>query len=331
MTDLPPADWYTDPEDESQYRYWDGSAWTEHRAPRHADPEGGAGSRASGIRGSVELVSNTFSTIGRQWRGCAAAALISLASELVLIVLGVLAVDRILMGELGEIWDRINDPDGFDPTTPENEAYFESLEFDLSPDNLALIGLALLVIWAAGSLVQAAVTRLTVSDLRGRSESVSDGLRQSLPRIPRLMGVDLQLLALFAVALGVTVVLGVLVPLLLILLIPAFIVLCVVAFAVVPIAYAVASVGPTVPSLREGLRLVRGRFWAVLGRMLLVYVVIIAVLLPLTFGFTLAAAEAGTLLYWASQAIMSVVSAAAGVLVVVAPAIIYLDLGGEAD
>ncbi|MYI15810.1 MAG: DUF2510 domain-containing protein, partial [Acidimicrobiaceae bacterium] len=30
MSDLPPADWYTDPEDESQYRYWDGSSWTEH-------------------------------------------------------------------------------------------------------------------------------------------------------------------------------------------------------------------------------------------------------------------------------------------------------------
>lgn len=29
----PPADWYLDPEDSSQYRYWDGSTWTDHRAP----------------------------------------------------------------------------------------------------------------------------------------------------------------------------------------------------------------------------------------------------------------------------------------------------------
>ena len=33
MTDTPPAGWYADPEDPSQQRYWDGSAWTEHRAP----------------------------------------------------------------------------------------------------------------------------------------------------------------------------------------------------------------------------------------------------------------------------------------------------------
>jgi len=36
VVDLPPADWYSDPEDPDQYRYWDGSQWTEHRAPRHS-------------------------------------------------------------------------------------------------------------------------------------------------------------------------------------------------------------------------------------------------------------------------------------------------------
>lgn len=28
-----PANWYADPEDENQLRYWDGTRWTEHRAP----------------------------------------------------------------------------------------------------------------------------------------------------------------------------------------------------------------------------------------------------------------------------------------------------------
>jgi hypothetical protein len=27
----PPADWYPDPEVPGQMRYWDGSAWTQHR------------------------------------------------------------------------------------------------------------------------------------------------------------------------------------------------------------------------------------------------------------------------------------------------------------
>ena len=28
------ANWYPDPDDSSQYRYWDGTQWTDHRAPR---------------------------------------------------------------------------------------------------------------------------------------------------------------------------------------------------------------------------------------------------------------------------------------------------------
>ena len=35
----PDAGWFQDPDDASQYRYWDGQQWTEHRAPIHAaDP-----------------------------------------------------------------------------------------------------------------------------------------------------------------------------------------------------------------------------------------------------------------------------------------------------
>ncbi len=34
MANVPPAGWYPDPEDNAQFRYWDGGRWTEHRAPR---------------------------------------------------------------------------------------------------------------------------------------------------------------------------------------------------------------------------------------------------------------------------------------------------------
>lgn len=34
-----PAGWYADPQDPTQYRYWDGAAWTEHRAPRTQAPQ----------------------------------------------------------------------------------------------------------------------------------------------------------------------------------------------------------------------------------------------------------------------------------------------------
>lgn len=32
--ELPPAGWFPDPHDATQLRYWDGTAWTEHRSPR---------------------------------------------------------------------------------------------------------------------------------------------------------------------------------------------------------------------------------------------------------------------------------------------------------
>jgi hypothetical protein len=31
---LPPANWFAAPDDAGRLRYWDGSAWTEHYAPR---------------------------------------------------------------------------------------------------------------------------------------------------------------------------------------------------------------------------------------------------------------------------------------------------------
>ena len=31
-----PAGWFVDPENATQFRYWDGTAWTEHRSPRGA-------------------------------------------------------------------------------------------------------------------------------------------------------------------------------------------------------------------------------------------------------------------------------------------------------
>jgi hypothetical protein len=38
MPSNPPAAWYVDPGDASQYRYWDGRQWTEHRAPVTTEP-----------------------------------------------------------------------------------------------------------------------------------------------------------------------------------------------------------------------------------------------------------------------------------------------------
>ncbi|MXY12382.1 MAG: DUF2510 domain-containing protein [Acidimicrobiaceae bacterium] len=330
VSDLPPADWYTDPEDESQYRYWDGSSWTEHRAPRIIDTDAEAGDATVGLRSPTKLVADTFSLTGRRWRPCVAVALIYVLSQIAGVVLLLVAANNILMGELGAIFDRVSQP-GFDASDPEHEAYFESLAFDLAPINLVLALLGLLALWIASNLMQAAVTRIALSDLHDRAVTTSDTLRQAMRRVPRLMGVDLIVVAIFLLAAAAMVLTLIGAPLLLIPLIPAFIAGAVYAIVVLPMAYAVASAGPRTWSLPYGARLVRGRFWATLGRLLLVVLVLFAVSLAVGIVSTLAGTSGGTALELVSQLVQTVVSAGLAVVGIVAAAILYDDLGGESD
>ena len=330
MSDLPPADWYTDPEDESQYRYWDGSAWTEHRAPRHTDPAEDPGAPPGGLRGPGQLIADTFSLTGRKWRVCAVAALIYIVGQVVALVLVIVSANDILMGELGEIWNRVTEP-GVDLTEPEHEAYFRSLEFDLAPINFGPALLGLLALWVAGNVMQAAVTRIALSDLRDRAQTASDALGQALRRVPRLMGVNLQIMAIFVGAVVAMVFAGIGAPLLLIPLIPAFIVGAVYAMVVTPLAYVVASAGPRTWSLPYGARLMRGRFWKTLGRLLLVFLVLTAVSVAVGLVSALAGTSAGLALELISQLVQSVVGAGLAVVGLVAAAILYHDLEGESD
>ena len=330
MSDLPPADWYTDPEDESQYRYWDGSSWTEHRAPRIIDTDAPAGDATGGLRSPTQLVADTFSLTGRRWRSCAAVALIYILSQIAGVVLLFVSANNILMGELGEIFDRVSQP-GFDASDPEHEAYFESLAFDLAPVNFVPALLGLLALWIASNLMQAAVTRIALNDLHDRTVTTSDNLGQAMRRVPRLMGVDLILVAIFLLAVTAMVLALIGAPLLLIPLIPIVIAGAVYAIVVMPMAYAVASAGPRTWSLPYGARLVRGRFWATLGRLLLIFLVLIAVSLAVGIVFTLAATSGGTALELVSQLAQTVVGAGLAVVGTVAAAILYDDLGGESD
>lgn len=330
MSDLPPADWYTDPEDEAQYRYWDGSSWTEHRAPRIADPDGESGDAPDGLRGPSQLVADTFSLTGRRWRPCIAVALIYILSQIAGVVLLVVSAGDILMGELGEVFDRISQP-GFDPSDPQHQAYFESLEVDLAPINFVPALLGLLALWVASNVMQAAVTRIALGDLHDRTVTTSDTLRQAVRRVPRLMGLDLIVTAILLLVAAAIVLAGIGAPLLLIPLIPAVIAGAVYAVVVLPMAYAVASAGPRTWSLPYGTRLARGRFWATLGRLLLVFLLLIAASLAVGVAFTLAGTAGGAALELVAQLVQTVVGAGLAVVGIVAAAILYDDLGGESD
>ncbi len=310
-----PPDWYTDPEDESQYRYWDGSAWTQHRAPRHVEQERPA------LRGPLRLLGDSFSTVRRQWPGYALPAVLAIAAQVLTVVLVLYSADLILMGEFDEAVDRLSDP-----ATPETEAYFESLEADFSVLNFVPAAIGLLLLWLTTNLLTAAASILTVGNLRGESFTVSKVFRQAWRRVPRIFGVDLQIAGLLVLILALIVLSGVFVPALLFLLIPATLVVGFMSVAILPVVYAVASVGPDKASLPYAARLVRGRFWGVFGRMFLVSAIVgggsvlVTNVIPLFGLFSLL-----------GELIVAAISVALALIGIVAPAILYLDLGGETD
>ena len=327
--DQPPADWYTDPEDDSQYRYWDGSSWTAHRAPRHADASDGPGSEHGGLRGPGALIGNSFSLALRQWKGLALAALLTAAGQIAVVLTAVVTLDRVLVGKLSEIWARVTAPD-FDPESPEQQAYFESLEFDFSVSSFMPLAVGLLLVWVAHSVVRAVVVRLALDDLHGRESTVAGVFRQSLARVPRLMGVDLQIWMLTVGALVVLGLSAIAAPALLFLLIPGLIAAVILMMAVIQLAYVVAAVGPSQASLRYAARLVRDRFWKALGRILLVLVVVIAAsaAVGMVFGLPTVLAEQ---LWVLSQVVQAFVGAALGVVLLISGAILYHDLDGETN
>lgn len=64
MSDLPAAGWYDDPENPSQYRYWDGAQWTEHRSAKQTPSPPGSASHEH-PRSASEVVGASFSVMSQ--------------------------------------------------------------------------------------------------------------------------------------------------------------------------------------------------------------------------------------------------------------------------
>lgn len=81
MSNTPPAGWYPDPEQAEQQRYWDGTQWTEHRAPgagtsapaAEAEATDPAASWGAAAPGSGDSSWSTPAQAGGQQWGAAAA------------------------------------------------------------------------------------------------------------------------------------------------------------------------------------------------------------------------------------------------------------------
>lgn len=320
--DLPPANWYTDPVDESRYRYWDGTAWTSHRAPRFFPAVD------AGVRGPGALIRDSFSTIRQQWRGCVVAALVLIAGQVAVVQLAYVGIDKIFRGEFEEFWASMSQP-GFGLGLPDSTAYFESLSFDFSVWALLPIGIAVLVAWVTMSMSTAIAVLSVRAHLRNDPVSVLRVVWQGFRRTPRLVGVQLQISAIPMALLLIAVRIANNLLSFLMLVFLAGIVLLVLSLTVAPLAYVVASAGPRQKSLLSACRLLRQQFFSVFGRLLLVGVIVWLSVMAFQLGL-------GTFNPLLSRLslpeFLSIAFASAlGIFPIVAAAIIYSDLGGAWD
>ncbi len=327
VSDQPRADWYTDPEDSSQYRYWDGSAWTEHRAPRHTEPQPGPHTPESGLRPAGQLISGSFALVRRLWRGLLLAAAVTSAGIALAWWGSLTTANRILDGRLDEILDRISEPD-FDPNAPEHEEYFSSLTYDWSPGSFVPLTLGSLIAWLVIALVVTAVIIASASDLDGRAPTLAATLRQTRQRILRMMGVQLKIAALLLAAIIILLLPAIVSPWLLLLTVPAMLAVAVVWGTVLQIAFVVAATGPAKPSIRYTLQLVRGRFWGTFGRLLLVGVIVTVIAFVIGLSLSIATGT-GEEPFHVVQLIDGVIAAMVGWVATAATVIVYRELGGE--
>ena len=324
MSDLPTPDWYTDPEDDRQYRYWDGERWTEHHAPRHIDNK---------PRPTGKLISDSASMIRRHWRVYAVVIGVAAAISAVISEMGfrlqVGALDRFLGRELDEIVAQFSSPD-FDPSSPEGQEFFDSIRVDLSWWAAGQAALGLLITLLVPLFGLAVISRAVVADLLGRTPAAGDAFRGGLVRLGRVVGVWLQIVVAIAavpiVMVGIVVWTGgsYILFLLIIPLVVAALVFFIVALPVMGLAPVTAAVAPKTPSLRYTISLVKRAFWPIFGRLLLI--TLLALVLALAFSLAMLSIPGDSLIH---TIVSSALANAVGLATTIPMVLVYRDLGGE--
>jgi len=213
---LPPADWYDDPENTLQYRYWDGTQWTDHRSPKSLPPPPGSGRGES----AWAIFGRIFSVLGATWREAVIVAIPLTVGTLVGASLIYLGVNEALNVDTRELIELVTTP-GFDPDSGADKLFIDSIDVTVSGMAvLAVTGGA--IIWAVGASVSSlGLSRLFVANCNGIKLGSGAAIRGGLRRIPRLLLFMLQAFLVLLVFSIIMTIIGVIAPVLLILTIPA--------------------------------------------------------------------------------------------------------------
>lgn len=248
MTGLPPAGWYDDPEYPDHLRYWAGTAWSEHRAPKQPTPP----ATASALSDIGTWLGQTFELPIRRWKPIAG-----------LLAAGI-AVIWLMTLVLVEIWDDL--------------VYLDGEWSGFSWGKVGLSSLVALAATLASIVIYLAQIRIIHDARLGLHPSLGEALAAGARALPRTIGWGLLLVvtviavvAIVAILIQIATALGVLA------------VIGVIALGVwawVKLSFLGAAFVVPVPGLnpvKASADVSRDRFWSVFGRLLVLTLVVLAI------------------------------------------------------
>ena len=278
MHDVPAA-WYDDPDDPSRYRYWDGSSWTEHRAPKFESSASSA--NRSVVRATWQLGSRTVGPL----LGIGLLYLLALLPALIVVAIGVV---QSLEPGFGAIVDELT-ADTWNPgSDPSDEAFLESIRW--RPTSLFWITTIAAALYAfpVSVLAHSVAIILMANRHRGGSMQFAGAWAIGVKRFTRHVAISLlwiacsltvvaALVALWLLAVVVT-------PVLYAVAVPLTVAVVVYLYPLLWLALTSLYAGPTGrPPWRTMTALVKPQWTAVAGPVLVINLVIVGINLASSF------------------------------------------------
>jgi hypothetical protein len=291
---MPPSGWYPDPEQAWTWRYWDGAGWTDHRAPRLMAP----GRDPFSFSVWFEESFAAFKAVARRV-GLLIAAVWVIAVALYGVVF--YSVFNSSNGrEIRELieFDRIFDSTGTADTVVLTDAEWNRVG-DLFVDSLWaalpwLVAISIVVLFgSAWSVVMAARVADRVGDGAVDEMSRADDAAEAIRRVPAVVGSVIVLLAIssgvFLVAFAPLLVAlvvdadGTVIALAVVFGLPAGLVAFCWLWGRLALAIVISSIGGHGVGIRRSWELTHGRYWGVVGRLLVAGLIASAVTIPFSF------------------------------------------------
>jgi hypothetical protein len=269
---LPPAGWFDDPERPDTYRYWDGAEWTDHRAPKsapamHEDNSG------------IGIVSSGWELFKAHWVPMLAIGALTWVGIIVGAALIISALLSALDPSVLDIADRVFDPRFNADTNPGDQAYLDSIKFNLTTP-FAVLGVLGALIASLSILVGSGTSTLFLGAAHtGERVDPSTCFGIAVRRLPRWIGIALLWAVMGVLPLVLLWLLAIItMPLLLIGVIPLTAAVVVYLFPAMTIAGAGLLLGPVDrPPFRTALALVKGQWRTVAMRVLVVNLILAAI------------------------------------------------------